>query len=138
MMLNNIGASTLPCGSPFRFLRHRLFFPFSTTKKRLLSSMVRIWSVRCTSPVISSTLLRRRRWLIVSYAADKSTKTAPVIRRFSWLDKMCHFTTRGVRVREFTDDVISRVHLHLCLLDVRFIAPSSVKVDSQIHSCFCV
>ena len=43
-----------------------------------------------------------------------------------------------LRVREFTDDVISRVHLHLCLLDVRFIAQSSVKVDAQIHWCCCV
>ena len=24
-----------------------------------------------------------------------------------------------LRVREFTDDVISRVHLHLCLLELR-------------------
>ena len=39
---------------------------------------------------------------------------------------------------EFTDDVISRVHLHLCLLDVRFRAQSSVKVDAQIHWCYCV
>ena len=57
MMMMMIGASTLPCGSPFLCRRQRLFFPFSTTKKRLLSSMVRIRSVRCTSPVISSTLL---------------------------------------------------------------------------------
>ena len=42
-----------------------------------------------------------------------------------------------LRVSEFTDDVISRVHLHLCLLDVRFIAQSSVKLDAQIPSC-CV
>ena len=41
-MLNNIGASTLPCGSPFRCRRQRLFFSFSNTKKRLLSGMVRI------------------------------------------------------------------------------------------------
>ena len=43
-----------------------------------------------------------------------------------------------LRVSEFTDDVISRVYLHLCLLDVRFIAQSSVKVDAQIHWCCCV
>ena len=55
--------STLPCGSPFRCRRQRLFFPFSTTKKRLLSSVVRIRSFRCTSPVIFRILLRRRRWL---------------------------------------------------------------------------
>ena len=36
-----------------------------------------------------------------------------------------------LRVREFTDDVISRVHLHLCLLDVHFVAKSSVKVDAR-------
>ena len=82
-MLNNIGVSTFPCGSPFRYRRQRLSFPFSTTEKGLLPSMVRIRSVRCTSPVTSSTLLRRCRWLTVSLAADKSTKTAPVIRRFS-------------------------------------------------------
>ena len=40
-----------------------------------------------------------------------------------------------LRVREFTDDVISRVLLNLCLLGVRFIAHSSVKVDAQIHWC---
>ena len=50
-MMDNIGASTLPCGSPFSCRRQRLFFPFSTTKKRLFSSMVRIRSVRCTSVV---------------------------------------------------------------------------------------
>ena len=60
------GASTLPCGSPFPCGRQRLFFKFSTTKKRLLSSMVLIRSARCTSPVISSTLPRRRWWLTVS------------------------------------------------------------------------
>ena len=38
-----------------------------------------------------------------------------------------------LRVSEFTDDAIFRVHLHLCLLDVRFIAESSVKVDAQIN-----
>ena len=45
---------TLPCGSPFRCRPHRLFFPSSTTEKRLLSGMVRIRSVSCTSPVIST------------------------------------------------------------------------------------
>ena len=40
----------------------------------------------------------------------------------------CRCLAHSLRVREFTDDVISR--LHLCLLDVRFIAQSSVKVDA--------
>ena len=35
-----------------------------------------------------------------------------------------------LRIREFTDDVISGVHLHLCFLDVRFITQSSVKMDA--------
>ena len=50
----------------------------------------------------------------------------------------CRCLAPQLRVREFTDDVISRVHLHLCLLDVRFITHSSGKVDAQIHSCCCV
>ena len=50
----------------------------------------------------------------------------------------CRCLAPPLRVREFTDDVISRVHLHLCLLDVRFIAQSSVKVDAQVHGCCCV
>ena len=37
-----------PCGIPFRWRRQRLFFSFSATKMRLLSSMVRVRSVRCT------------------------------------------------------------------------------------------
>ena len=100
-MLNNIGASTLPCGSPFRCRRQRVFFPFSTTKKRLFSSMVHIRSVSCTSPVISSTLLRRRRWLTVSQAADKSTKTAPVIRRFSQPSSICSVKFSSWLVHDF-------------------------------------
>ena len=56
---------TLPCGSPFRCRRQRLVFPFSTTKKHMFSSMVRISQVYVTI-LISSTLLRRRRWLAVS------------------------------------------------------------------------
>ena len=55
--------------------------------------------------------------------------------RDSWV---CRCLAPPLRVREFTDDVISRVHLHLCLLDVRFIAQSSVKVDAQVHWCCCV
>ena len=50
----------------------------------------------------------------------------------------CRCLAPPPRVSEFTDDVISRVHLHLCLLDVRFIAQSSVKVDAQTHWCCCV
>ena len=50
----------------------------------------------------------------------------------------CRCHAPPLRVSEFTDDVISRVHLHLCLLGVRFIAQSSVKVDAQIHWCCCV
>ena len=50
----------------------------------------------------------------------------------------CRCLAPSLRVSEFTDDVISRVHLHLCLLTVRFIAQSSVKVDAQIHWCCCV
>ena len=50
----------------------------------------------------------------------------------------CRCLAPPLRVREFKDNVISRVHLHLCLLDVRFIAQSSVKVDTQIHWCCCV
>ena len=50
----------------------------------------------------------------------------------------CRCLAPLLRVREFTDDVISRVYLNLCLLDVRFIAQSSVKVDALIHWCCCV
>ena len=59
----------------------------------------------------------------------------------SQLVRVCrHYPHRApaLRVREFTDDVISCVHLHLCRLDVRFIAQSSVKVDAQIHWRCCV
>ena len=86
----HLGTSTLPCGSPFFCRCHRIFSPFRTTKKRRLSSMVRISSVMCRSPVISNTSQRsRRRWLTVSCAADKSTKTAPMIWRFSYPSSVC-------------------------------------------------
>ena len=39
-MLNNIGASTLPCGSQFRCRRQQLFFPFSTAVGRGVLSVV--------------------------------------------------------------------------------------------------
>ena len=50
----------------------------------------------------------------------------------------CRCIAPPLRVSEFTDDVISRVHLHLCLLDVRFIAQSSAKEDAQIHWGCCI
>ena len=49
----------------------------------------------------------------------------------------CRLLAPPLRVREFTDDVISRVHLHLCLLDVRFIhrcQPSRIRRDSPAFS----
>ena len=51
--------------------------------------MLHTRSVRWRSPVISSTLVRRRRWLTVSYAADRSTKTVPVICSLSKPSSMC-------------------------------------------------
>ena len=56
-------------------------------------------------------------------------------------DESSGFTVCMKLFRDFNllaDDVISRFHLHLCLLDVRFIAQSSVKVDAQVHWCCCV
>ena len=48
-----------------------------------------------------------------------------------------------LRVSQFTDDVISRIHLRLCLLDVRFIAQrwmprytGGVWYHSTLHSVF--
>ena len=77
------------------------FLPFSTTKNRRFSSMLHTRSVRCRSPVISSTLARRRRWLTVSYAADRSTKTAPVISSLSKPSSMCPVRLSSWPVHDF-------------------------------------
>ena len=81
-MLNNIGANTLPCGSPFRCGRQRLFFKFSTTKKRLLSSMVLIRSARCTS--------RKKVRSALSGPTDWILRYRPLSRRLDRCDRVIH------------------------------------------------
>ena len=70
--------STLPSDRALLSLRQLLVLFPSSTMKCLFSNMLSINSVRWISLVISSTFWRRRLWVTVSYAAERSTKTTPV------------------------------------------------------------
>ena len=64
--LNNRGDSTEPCGRPFRWFRHLLWLPFSTTLNRRFHSIVLINFVSGTSSVNIASLTGSHRWLMVS------------------------------------------------------------------------
>ena len=87
--LNNRGDSTEPCGWPFRWFRHLLCLPFSSTLNRRFDSIVLINFVSGTSSVSITSLTRSRRWLMVSQAAVRSMNAAPVIWPSSKPSAMC-------------------------------------------------
>ena len=87
--LNNRGDSTEPCGRPFRWFRHLLCLPFSSTLNRRFDRIVLINIVSGTSPVSITSLARSRRWFMVSLAAVRSMNAAPVIWPSSKPSSMC-------------------------------------------------
>ena len=64
--LNNRGDSAENCGRPFRWFRHLLCLPFSSTLNRRNDSIVLMNFVSGTSSVSITNLARSRRWLMVS------------------------------------------------------------------------
>ena len=81
--------STEPCGRPFRWFRHLLCLPFSSTVNRRFHRIVQMNFVSDTSSVSITSLARSRRWLMVSYAAVRSMKATPVIWPSSKPFSMC-------------------------------------------------
>ena len=77
-MLNKVGASTLPCGSPFFYFLHLLRSLFSSTYNLLLDS--KFWiTTKFTVLCGVVEFLYQKSMFTVSYAADRSTKAVPVI-----------------------------------------------------------
>ena len=64
--LNNRGDSIESCGRPFRWFRHLLCLPFSSTLNCEFDSIVMINIVSGTSSVSIMSLARSRRWLVVA------------------------------------------------------------------------
>jgi len=99
-MLNRVGASTLPWGSPFRCLHFLLPFLSRWTKKRLAPRSVLTKDVNRLSSIILLNLLSRRLWFTVSYAAERSTKTAPVTNPCSYPSSMSSVNDRSWPVHD--------------------------------------
>ena len=105
LLLNN-GASTLLCGRECPFFRILLCPPSTQSATEVFTesadSMLKISSVSLTSEVIPYSFLVRMRCLTVSYAAERSTKGAPVIFLFSNLSSMNCVRFRSCPVHDFS------------------------------------
>ena len=81
--MKNVGASTNPCGTPFLIVLV-LLRSLSTNTVKFLGPMMRLSSFMVfLNLIILISLSISPLCLTVSYAADRSKKTVPVLSRFS-------------------------------------------------------